>query len=317
MKALMKTAPGKGNLELRDIPVPDIGEDDLLLRVSCCGVCGSDLHIEEGNHPCSPPVVLGHEFAGTVARVGSNVSGFTEGDAVAFRRGWSPYPGTGSNGGFAEYMRAPARCMWKTPAGITQAEASQFETMVTPMRAVRDCAHVEAGDKVVVTGVGMIGLGAVAVAAIEGGEVWAVGTEADLAGRLPMAGALGASRTLVFEQSALEEIRRWEPRCWIEASGAAAAVEGASNAVAPGGTIVSPGLGTGPWNVNVGRMTYNNITLQGMWGGNLAYLDDLVSWMQTGRLDIKPLIQSMPLTQWREAFHMVRSRQCIKVVLKP
>jgi len=207
--------------------------------------------------------------------------------------------------------------MWKTPAGITQAEASQFETMVTPARAVRDCARVEAGDKVVVTGVGMIGLGTVAVAAIEGAEVWAVGTQHDLTERLPMAAALGASRTLVFGSSALAEIERWSPRCWIEASGAAAAVEGASNAIAPGGTIVSPGLGTGPWNVNVARMSYNNITLQGMWGGNLAYLDDVAAWMQTGLLDIKPLIQSMPLRRWRQAFEMLRSQEAVKVVLEP
>ena len=317
MKALMKMAEGPGHLEFRDIPMPEIGDDDLLLKVSCCGVCGSDLHIEDWVHPCDPPVVLGHEFAGVVAAMGRKVTGFAEGDTVAFRRGWSPYPGTQSNGGFEEYMRAPATCMWKTPAGITQAEASQFETLVTPARAVRDMGKVKPGDRVVVTGAGMIGLGAVAIAAIEGAEVRAMGTERDLAERLPIATQVGAARTLVFGDQALSEIAEWAPRVWIEASGAAAAVEGASNVVAKGGTIVSPGLGSGPWNVNVGRMSFNSISLLGMWGGNIAHLDDIARWMQEGRLDIKPMLQSMPLSEWREAFDMLRRQEGVKVVLVP
>jgi len=110
---------------------------------------------------------------------------------------------------------------------------------------------VKPGDRVVVTGVGIIGLGAVAIAAIEGAEVWAMGTQRDLSERLPIATQVGAARTLVFGDEALVAITEWTPRVWIEASGAAAAVEAASNAVAKGGTIVSPGLGSGPWNVNV------------------------------------------------------------------
>ena len=317
MQALMKTSPGPGHMELRDIPIPEIGDDDLLLKVSCCGVCGSDLHMEDGIHPCDPPVVLGHEFSGVVARVGRQVSAFAEGDEVAFRHGWSPYPGVGSDGGFAEYMRAPAKGMWPTPAGLSQAEASQFETMVTPMRAVHECARLGAGDKLVVTGVGMIGLGTIGVAANAGAEVWAVGTARDLAERLPMAAGLGAVRSLVFSDETLAEIEAWQPRHWIEASGAAAAVEAASNHIAKGGIIVSPGLGKGPWNINVGRMTFNNITLQGMWGGKIEYLDEVVALMQSGKLDIKPLIQSMPLSSWREAFEKLRRQEGVKVVLEP
>ena len=75
--------------------------------------------------------------------------------------------------------------------------------------------------------------------------------------------------------------------------------------------------GKGPWNVNVGRMTFNNISLLGMWGGNIAHLDDIAGWMQEGRLDIKPMLQSMPLAQWREAFDMLRRQEGVKVVLEP
>ena len=101
-----------------------------------------------------------------VAAVGRCVTGFEVGDAVAFWKGWSPYPGVGSNGGFAELMRAPAEGMWKTPEGNGQEEATQFETICTPMSLVRDNVGVKAGECVVVSGAGMIGLLAANVAKI-------------------------------------------------------------------------------------------------------------------------------------------------------
>ena len=175
MKALRKIAPGAGNMELQEVPIPEIGSGDLLLRVSFCGLCGSDLHIEDGIHPCDPPVTIGHEFSGIVEDVGHDVTGFARGDAVAFRRGWNPYPGVGSDGGFAEFMRAPATCMWKTPAGVTQESASQLETIITPMRLVRDEAAVEPDDRVVVSGVGAIGLMTIALARLAGAQVVSLG----------------------------------------------------------------------------------------------------------------------------------------------
>ena len=84
MRALVKTAPGDGNLELEDVAIPEIGEDDILMQVTYCGICGSDLHMETGIHTCDPPVILGHEFTGVVAQVGENVTQFTEGDAVSY-----------------------------------------------------------------------------------------------------------------------------------------------------------------------------------------------------------------------------------------
>ena len=108
-----------------------------------------------------------------------------------------------------------------------------------------------------------------------------------------------------------------EGRAWCAQSdhairrGRSCRFEAASNLVGKGGTIVSPGLGSGPWNVNVGRMSFNNVSLLGMWGGNIDHLDDIARWMQEGRLDIKPMLQAMPLSEWREAFDMLRRQECI------
>lgn len=318
LKALVKTASGPGALELRDVDVPPIGDGDLLLKVSYCGVCGSDLHIEDGIHPCDPPVVIGHEFSGVVVRKGKDVKGFEERDAVAFKRGWSPYPGVGSDGGFAEYMRAPADCMWKTPEGISQAEASQFETVCTPMGFVRDVVGVEAGDRVVVSGPGMIGLLAVNVAKIDGAShVISLGAVGDEAVRLPTAETMGADETLLFGDAALERLKEFAPQCWIEASGAAAAIEAAVECVGPGGRICIGGLGRGPWSVNMARVAMKSLRIQGAWGGSLKYIPESVGLIRSGQLKMSAPLSVMPLTQWQDAFAMLRRGEGIKILLDP
>ena len=318
MKALVKTAPGPGGLELQDIPVPTIGDDDLLLKVSYCGVCGSDLHIEDGIHPCDPPVVIGHEFSGVVAGRGGNVRGFEEGDPVAFKRGWSPYPGVGSDGGFAEYMRAPANCMWKTPEAISQEEASQFETVCTPMGFVRDVVAVRPGERVVVSGPGMIGLLAVNVAKIDGAShVVSLGAAGDDAVRLPKAEEMGADETFLFGDAALARLGALAPQCWVEASGAAAAIETAVECVAPGGRICIGGLGRGPWCVNMARVAMKSLRIQGAWGGPLKYIPEAVDLIRSGRLKMSATLSVMPLTQWREAFAILRRKEAVKILLDP
>ncbi len=318
MKALVKAAPGPGNLELQEVPVPEIGDGDLLLRVSYCGICGSDLHIEDGIHPCDPPVVIGHEFSGIVEEVGRNVTSFQEGDPVAFRRGWSPYPGVASDGGFAEYMRAPAECMWKTPEGVTQQEASQFETVCTPMSLVRDNLGVKRGERVAVSGPGMIGLLAVNIAKIDGAShVIAVGAPNDEERRLPAARAMGADETLVHGEAAVERLRDFAPQCWVEASGATAAIESAVECISKGGRIAAAGLGHGPWNVDMARVAYNSLTIRGQWGGNQDYIPEAAELIRDGKLKMSVPLSVMPLAQWREAFDLLRRQEAVKILLDP
>ncbi len=264
MRALMKTAPGPGNMELQDIPIPEIGDDDILMRISHCGVCGSDLHIETGIHPCDPPLAIGHEFSGVVAKTGRNVTKLNEGDAVAFWRGWSPFPGVRANGGFAEYLRAPADCIRPTPEGISQEEASQFETVMTPLALVRDTARMRKGERVVVTGPGQIGLLVANVARIDGAShITMIGGPGDEKLRLPTALEMGADEALVFSEETLEKVSENPPPIWFEASGAAPALEAAVEYVERHGRVVVSGLGDGPWNVNMRRVAYDSIKILG------------------------------------------------------
>ncbi len=319
MKALVKFAPGPGSLEIRDIPVPEMGDEDILVKISYCGICGSDLHIETGTHPCDPPVAIGHEFSGVVAGLGKNVTRFREGDSVAFWKGWSPYPGVSGDGGFAEYLRAPADCMWKTPEGISQEVASQFETIMTPMALVRDIARLRSGERVVVSGPGQIGLLVANIARIEGAShITMIGGPGDEVLRLPKALEMGADEALLFGEDALEKVKRNPPSVWFEASGAASAIQAAVDCVAPRGRVVLSGLGEGPWSVDMNRVTYRSLSILGKWGGNQSYLKESVELMRSGKLKMAATITHvMPLIQWQQAFQKARRKEGIKILLDP
>lgn len=320
MRALVKTAPGKGNLELRDLPVPDIGEDDILMQVTLCGICGSDLHMETGVHECDPPVALGHEYTGVVAKAGANVTQFHEGDPVSFFGGPHPFPGVGAHGGFAEYMRLPAGCMWRTPEGISPEEASQFETVIVPMKLVRDTVKVQPGERVVVSGPGQVGLLAANMAKLEGAShVTVLGGPGDKRLRLPKALEMGADEAAVLNGGSLAKLEGANrSSCWIEASGAAAAIEAAVDHVAAGGRISLSGLGEGPWNVDMARVAWDNISIHGVWGGALRYIRESAELMRSGKLKVKATISAvMPLTEWQEAFAVLRRKEAVKILLDP
>jgi len=319
MRALVKTAPGAGNLELREVPVPEIDADEVLLEVAACGICGSDLHIEAGTHPTDPPVVIGHEFSGVVAAVGEDVTAFAPGDRVGYRRGWHPFPGVGSDGGFAEYLRAPAASLWQVPEGISLEAATQFETVTTPMTIVRDVARLEAGERVVVSGPGPIGLLVANVAATDGASsVVVLGVDSDRAVRLPAAERMGADETLVFGEAALERIAADPPAVWFETAGVAPAIEAAVDRVAAGGRVVCSGLGEGPYDVDMHRVAYDNLDIRGQWGGDDDYVEPAAEAMRTGALDVAGIItDTVSLSRWQEGFELARSGSGIKVLLDP
>jgi len=319
MTALVKTDSGPGSLELRDEPVPEIGDDDVLMEVAYCGICGSDVHIEDGTHPVDPPVVIGHEFSGTVAHVGRNVTEFEAGDPVGFRRGWHPFPGVGSDGGFAEYLRAPADSLWELPEGISLEEATQFETVTTPMTLVRDEAEMEPGERAVVSGPGPIGLLVTNVARMDGASsITVLGTENDADVRLPAAAEMGADETLVFGDDALAAIDEDPPSVWFETSGAAPAIEAAVDHVAPGGRVVCSGLGEGPYDVDMHRVAYRNIDILGRWGGDDGYVEPAAAAMRSGDLMVSRIVTDVaPLTDWQDGFELARSQRGIKVLLEP
>src|SRR3984885_6358638 len=200
MSAVVNFAPEKGSVELREIPLPAIGEDDVLLEVANVGVCGSDLHQWTGDHswPVNYPVVLGHEFGGHVVQAGTRVKGWKEGDRVVSetaalidlqspmtrtglynldpsRKGF----GYGVNGAMTRYVRVPARCLHLVPDQLAFEQACLTEPCCVAFNAVVENSRLKPGDRVIVLGPGTIGILCAAMARLCGAEVAVVGLEAD------------------------------------------------------------------------------------------------------------------------------------------
>jgi len=320
MRALVKTAPGAGNVEIRDVPVPEIGPDDVLLKIDLCGICGSDIHIQDGVHESYPPVTLGHEYVGSVAKAGKNVGNVKEGDSVAFFRSPNPFPGYKVDGAHAEYMRVGGKYLWKMPEGVTPEAATQFETIRVPMALVRDAVQMRAGERIVISGPGPVGLMAANIAKIEGAShITVLGGPGDEATRLPKALELGADVAEPFGEDALSRLKGENaPKCWVEASGAAVAIEAAVEAVSYGGRVSVSGIGKGPWNVNMWRVARRNLSIKGQWGGRETYVEESVELMRSGELKMDALITAtMPLTEWEKAFDLLRRKEGIKILLDP
>ena len=211
MKALLLA--GYRRLELVDMPEPEIGPDDLLVRVRACGICGSDIHGYDGSTGRRiPPLVMGHEASGVVARAGANVIEFKAGDRVTFdstiycgkcyycRRGEvnlcdnrqvlgvSP-GGYRRHGAFAEYVSVPQHIAYRLPDSLSFQHAAMIEAVSVAVHAV-GLAPVRLGDTAVVVGSGMIGLLVIQALRLAGcSQIIAV----DLDGRrLQSAAALGA-----------------------------------------------------------------------------------------------------------------------------
>ena len=174
MKALVKTAKGMGNIEIRDVSIPKIPKDDwVLIKIKAAGVCGTDLHIWHDQFFYWPPVILGHEFSGEIVEMGSKVTGFDTGDRVVVephslacgkcefcRQGKIQIcsdkrsPGWGIDGAFTEYIVMPSLLLHKIPDGLSYELAAIAEPMAIAVHQVVERGRIECQDFVVVTGAG-------------------------------------------------------------------------------------------------------------------------------------------------------------------
>jgi L-iditol 2-dehydrogenase len=212
MKALVKTAKGVGLIELRDVPVPEIGDDEVLIEIKAAGICGTDLHIYHDEFPYWPPVILGHEFSGIIAAAGKNVTGWKPGDRVvgephtlACGKCWlcrtgnrqlcpdKRSPGWGIDGCFAKYMRFPEPALLhRIPDSLSFEDSAQVEPTANVVTDVIERGEVRTGDIVAVIGPGPIGITAAQAAKAAGADtVILIGTDADEELRMPTARKLG------------------------------------------------------------------------------------------------------------------------------
>ena len=288
MLALVKAVPGPG-LELREVPIPAVGINDVLIRVHKTGICGTDLHIESWDpwaaRTIHPPLVVGHEFVGEVVESGSNVYDFQPGDLVsgeghvvcgvcrhclAGRRHLCAHTiglGVGRDGAFAEYVSLPVTNVWHHWQGIDEEVAAIFDPFGNAVHTA--LAFPVLGEDVLVSGAGPIGLMAIAVARHAGARNILV-SEPN-AFRRELAVRMGATlvidpreRTLPDVFAELDMVEGFDVA--MEMSGNPTALRAAIAAMAHGGGVAILGIPTEEIALDVNSIVFKMLTLRGIYG---------------------------------------------------
>lgn len=344
MRAVMKTGRGPGLVELREVPEPRPGPGEVLIRVAAAAICGSDLHIRKDEHPYWPPVVLGHEFAGTVEAVGPGVTGYAPGDRVVSETSTGSCgdcflcrsgnrqicehkraAGIGVHGGFAPKVVMPAGLLHRVPDTVPLEDAALSEPTAIAVHAVVERARVAPGETVVITGPGPIGLLCLQVARAAGARPIVVsGTPADAALRLPTAAALGADATVNVAEASLHErvmglTGGRGADVVIETSGAPAAIEAAPALARRLGRVCAVGI-TGrpavsfPWDVAV----FRGLEVQFSFSSRHTSWITALQLLASGAVRVRPLVTMIvPLDRWEEAFDAQEQGRAIKALLVP
>jgi L-iditol 2-dehydrogenase len=336
--AVVNYAPEKGSVELREIESPLIGDDDVLLEVANVGVCGSDLHQWTADHswPVNYPVVLGHEFGGVIAEVGSRVIGWKTGDRVVSetaaiidlnnpmsriglynldptRKGF----GYGVNGAMTKYVKVPARCLHKVPDALPFEQACLTEPCCVAYSAVVENTRIKPGDRVVVLGPGTIGILCAAMARLCGAQVAMVGLAADKY-RLSIAAQYGCDTIMGDATEWARERDGLGADIVIDAAGASITLGIAMQLVRPNGKITKVGWGPQPLNISLDPLVQKNITLQGSFSHNWPMWERVLALLTSKQLDVRPIIGGVwPVTEWHTAFEKMHSGEVVKSVLKP
>ena len=271
----------KGSVELREIELPKIGVNDVLLQVENVGVCGSDLHQWTSDHSweVNYPVVLGHEFGGIIVKIGENVNGWKIGDRVVSetaavidsqnpmskiglynldptRKGF----GYGVNGAMTKYVSTPARCLHHIPDSLSFEEACLTEPCCVAYNAIVGNSNVKPGDRVLVIGPGTIGILCAVISKICGAEVAILGLEND------------KNRLLKAENYNIKTIindgSKWAKEkdglgvdLVVDAAGVSDTLLIAMDLVRPNGQITKVGWGPKPLGFSLDKIGQKNIRL--------------------------------------------------------
>jgi L-iditol 2-dehydrogenase len=333
------------HLEVTTLPVPVPEPSDVLVQVAACGICGSDVHGYDGTSGRRiPPLVMGHEAAGIVAAVGSQVNGFNVGDRVTFdstvycgvcafcRRGemnlcddrqvvgvsCGDYSRAGA---FAEYVAVPARIVYKLPENLGFAEAAMLEAVSVALHAVA-VSKLDGGETALVIGAGMIGLLTLQAARVAGcSRVFVADIDAT---RLKSAAELGADETILASGGELtqEVLRLTGGRgvdVVLEAVGRNETIAAAIDSVRKGGTVTLIGNITPQVNLPLQKVVSRQIRLQGSCASCGEY-PEAMELMAAGKIRVGPLITAVaPLTDGPSWFDRLHSGEpnLMKVVLDP
>jgi D-arabinose 1-dehydrogenase-like Zn-dependent alcohol dehydrogenase len=294
-------------LKLEEVQRPKVGADDVLLKVKAAGMCHSDIHVIDGIVAVAPPVTLGHEIAGEVDEVGSNVAKFKKGDKAVvhfltpcgscrfclagkgmlceniFTR---PMYGFSADGGYAEYCLVNSERLVPAYDVPLEFAATLGCAGITAYHAVHSIAQVRLGENVAIYGTGGVGMYALQVAKLSGANVIAIGRSEE---KLKMASSLGADHVVNASKSRIRD----EVKSATNGRGADVildfvvtdeSVKNSSSILASGGRLILVGVSNKPISINPQTFVLREFSLSGSLVGTKDELSDLMDLVRTGKL---------------------------------
>src|SRR5579863_698698 len=338
MKALVKAKAEKG-LWLEDVAKPTIGINDVLIRVRYTGICGTDVHIynwdEWAQKTIPVPMAIGHEFAGQIVEVGSNVSDFYPGDIVsgeghvvcgrcrnclAGRRHLCAHTlGVGVNrpGAFAEFIALPMTNIWRHDPKIDQEVAAIFDPFGNAVHTALSFPVL--GEDVLITGTGPIGIMAIPVVRHAGARHVVVTDMNPF--RLELAERMGATLAVDVTKTSLADVQKQLGMqegfdVGLEMSGNAAALRDMISNMSHGGKIAILGIPAKEITLDLRQVIFNMLTLKGIYGREMYETWYMMSVMLESGVDISPVItHRFAYSDFQKGFDAMISGNAAKVVL--
>ena len=338
VRALVKY-PDEQGLRLEDVPVPEPGPDEVLIEVHTTGICGTDLHIYEWDDwaqaTVPAPMTIGHEFSGHIASVGSNVSGFVEGEVVgaeghvvcahcrnclAGRRHLCQHPrglGVDIPGAFADYVIVPKTNVWRHLDDIDMEIAALFDPFGNAVHTA--LKYPVFGEDVLITGAGPIGLMAAAVVKHAGARNTVV-TDVN-AYRLDLAMRMGATRAVNVATESLEQVQKELDMLEgfdvaLEMSGNPAAMTDILANTIHGANIALLGIPSEPYPIDWSTVIFNMLNIKGIYGREMYDTWYKMNVLIESGLDISPVItHRFPAEDHAHAFSTLQRADTGKVIL--
>lgn len=338
MRAIIKPKPAVG-LELVEQPMPECGEDDVLIKIEKTAICGTDVHIynwdEWSQATIKTPMIIGHEFVGRVVEFGRHARDVKIGDLVngeghivcghcrnclAGRRHLCPNTsgvGVNRNGAFAEYLSIPVTNIWHCNPQISTDVLSCFDPLGNATHTALSFKTL--GEDVLITGAGPIGIMAAAIAKHSGARYVVITDTNEY--RLDLARKIGVTRAVNVAKEKLEDVQKeLEMKegfdVGMEMSGSPAAFNSMLDNMSHGGKIAL--LGILPENAQISwkKVIFNSLTIKGIYGREMFETWYMMSSMLESGLNISPVItHHFNYTDFEKGFDVMRSGKSGKVIL--
>jgi propanol-preferring alcohol dehydrogenase len=317
-------------LVIEQVPIPEVGYEEVLIQVKASGICHSDLHIMDGSTVRDLPLIIGHECAGVIAEVGEGVKQWKVGDRVAANchipcrtcrnclQGQEiicenkKIIGHHYAGAYAEYVKVPDQILIKLPETIPFEQGAVLtDAVATPYHAISKRAEIRIGESVAVFGIGGLGIHAVQLAKLAGASVvYAVDLDTVAIER---AASFGAIPIHAKHVDPVEAIRSYEGDgvdASLEFVGSPITIDQAVRVLRKGGRATICGLSTKPiQTVDPGIFVRGEISLKGAWGATVFEIEKLIALLESNQLDLSGSVtQTISLENVNEGIRILRER---------